>query len=383
MAASATVAHIEPAVVRWARESAGYSTRRAADEIGVDKWYLELVEEGRELFSLDEAEKAAEVYGRSLASLFLPEPPDEEPQEMQFRRLPGTPEPPWGPEVQRTARRVSERQEVALEIYEALDESPPWPAASERLVRTSKDSLPEVVREVLGVSRTEQANWGQDDYAPFRGWRTAVERLGVLVMQAGAVPVKEMRGFASIEPSEVPAILVNNKDDPRARAFTVLHEFGHIVLARRGESVGPATERWCESFAGRVLMPGRWLREEFDASVARTTFGRVRDVASAFQVTPLAAAVRITRAGLVSRDEGGAAIGQLQQRGRERDEEEDGGGRGGNYYLNQVGWFGPSYLRLVFAALDNQVVTLPAASSLLDGVKVKNFERLRNELEGR
>jgi Zn-dependent peptidase ImmA (M78 family) len=383
MAASATVAYIEPAVLRWARESAGYSARRAADEIGVDKWYLELVEDGRELLLLDEAEKAAEVYGRSLASLFLPEPPDEEPQELQFRRLPGTPKPPWGPEVQLTARRVSERQEVALEIYEALEELTPWLAASERLVRTDKESLSAEVRELLGVSREEQASWSQDDYGPFRGWRAAVERLGVLVMQAGGVPVEEMRGFASIEPAEVPAILVNNKDDPRARAFTVLHEFGHVVLARRGESVGPATERWCESFAGSVLMPSDWLREEFDASKARTTFGRVRDVARAFHVTPLAAAVRITRAGLVSRDEGGGVIGAIQRRGQERDEEEDGGGRGGNYYLNQVSWFGPSYLRLVFAALDNQVLTLPAASGLLNGVKVKNFARLRDELEAR
>jgi Zn-dependent peptidase ImmA (M78 family)/transcriptional regulator with XRE-family HTH domain len=324
MAAWATVAYIEPAVLRWARESAGYSTRRAADEIGVDKWYLELVEEGRELLSFDEAEKAAEVYGRSLAALFLPEPPDEESQEMQFRRLPGTPEPPWKPELQLTARRVTERQEVALEIYETLEESPPWLTASERLVRTDKDSLPAVVREALAVSRQEQASWSQDEYAAFRGWRTAVERLGVLVMQAGGVPVKEMRGFASIEPADVPAILVNNKDDPRARAFTVLHEFGHVVLARRGEPVGPATERWCESFAGRVLMPGDWLREEFDASGARSTFGRVRDVARAFHVTPLAAAVRITRAGLVSRDEGGAVIGQRAGAGRGRGRRREG-----------------------------------------------------------
>ena len=193
MAASATVAHIDPAVLRWARESAGYSTRRAADDIGVDKWYLELVEEGGELLSLDEAEKAAEVYGRSIVSLFLPEPPNEEPQEMQFRRLPGTPKPPWGPEVQLTARRVSERQEVAVEIYETLEESPPWPTASEMLVRTDKDSLPAVVREGLGVSRTEQTSWSQDEYASFRGWRAAVERLGSLAL--AAVKIRSSSGF--------------------------------------------------------------------------------------------------------------------------------------------------------------------------------------------
>jgi hypothetical protein len=38
---------------------------------------------------------------------------------------------------------------------------------------------------------------------------------------------------------------------------------------------------------------------------------------------------------------------------------------------------------LVFTPLDAQAVTLPAASALLDGVRVKYFEPLRDRLEGR
>ena len=57
MTASETVAYIEPSVLRWARESAGFSLRRAADDIGVDRWYLEMVAAGHELLSLDEAER--------------------------------------------------------------------------------------------------------------------------------------------------------------------------------------------------------------------------------------------------------------------------------------------------------------------------------------
>lgn len=383
MAESATVAYIEPSVLRWARESAGYTTRGAADAIGVDKWYLELVEEGGELLSLDEAEKAAGVYGRSLAALFVPTPPDEEPQEVQFRRLPGTPEPPWGPEVQLTARRVTERQQIALEIYEALEDAPAWPKVAQRFLNVARDSLATVAREALGVSREDQQeNWPKDQFAPFRAWRAAVETLGILVMQAGPVPVAEMRGFASIEPAAVPAILVNNKDDPRARAFTVLHEFGHVILAARGEQVGQQIERWCESFASRVLMPGSWLRDEWEASLADNSFGRVQDVARAFRVTPRAAVVGATRLGLLPHKEAGALIGHMEAHWHEREEDEE-QQTGGNYYFNQVNKFGPGYLRLVFTALDNQAVTLPAASSLLDGVKIKYFERLRHELEAR
>jgi Zn-dependent peptidase ImmA (M78 family) len=340
-----------------------------------------MVESGEDWLSLDEAEKAADVYDRPLASLFLPEPPDEAPQEVQFRRLPGAPKPPCGPRVQLTARRVIERQQVAVELYEDLEQTPPWASQSARLLTAPRDELPSIARKALDVSREEQqSGWGRDVHAPFRGWRAAVERLGILVMQAGPVEVSEMRGFASIEPTAVPAILVNNKDDPRARAFTVIHELGHVVLAARGESVGPKTERWCESFAGQVLMPGPWLREELNSAISSGPIGRVHDVASAFRVTPLAAAVRISRSGLRPSDDWGAVIGQIQKRWQAKDDDQP---TGGDYYRNQVSRFGPGYLRLVFAALDSQALTLPAASAVLDGVKVKNFERLRNELERR
>ena len=282
MTASPTVAHIEPDVLRWARESAGYSVRQAADKIGVEKWYLELVEDGGELMTLRQAEKAADAYERPLAALFLPNAPEEEPQEVQFRRLPGTPRPPWGAAMQLAARRVSERQQAALEIYEVLEDRPPWTEAADQFASIPHGSLAGAVRDATGVSREEQREWKQDDYASFRGWREAVEALGVLVMQDGPVAVKEMRGFASIEPREVPAILVNNMDHPRARAFTVVHELGHILLAARGERVGSDTERWCDGFAGEVLMPADWLAEEFEASGSTSTLGRVQDVARVF-----------------------------------------------------------------------------------------------------
>lgn len=381
MATSSPPAYCEPAVLRWARESAGFSRRQAATEIGVDRWYLEMVEEGGEYLTLSQAEKAADVYQRPLAALFLPNPPSEEPQEVQFRRLPGAPEPPWGPEVQLAARRTMERQQVALEIYEALDEEPPWVEVSKPFLNVPADKLASIAREVLGVSREEQREWKRDNHAPLRGWRDALEELGVLVMQEGPVPVDDMRGFASVEPASVPAILVNNKDDPRARAFTAVHEFGHVLLAVRGEETRFAeSERWCEEFAGEVVMPTDWLVEEVTTS-SGPTLRRVEDAARAFHVTPLAAAVRIARTKLMPADEINTVIAEIRQRWKGEREEKSGGG--GSYYRNQISKFGRGYLGLVFSALDAQMVTLPAASALLDGVKVKNFEPLRERFEER
>jgi hypothetical protein len=45
-----------------------------------------MIEGGGDLLTMRQAESAAAVYERPLAALFLPNPPPEEPQEVQFRR---------------------------------------------------------------------------------------------------------------------------------------------------------------------------------------------------------------------------------------------------------------------------------------------------------
>jgi hypothetical protein len=109
--------------------------------------------------------------------------------------------------------------------------------------------------------------------------------------------------------------------------------------------------------------------------------GVIERVAREFTVTPLAAAVRIARAGLIPKPEVDSVIGFIRSRGD--DEEDDDRRRGGNYYRREIGRLGPAYIRLVFSALDNQAVTYPTASALLGNVKVNNFGKLRDYLDRR
>jgi Zn-dependent peptidase ImmA (M78 family)/transcriptional regulator with XRE-family HTH domain len=370
-----TLAYVTPAVLRWARESIGYDVDVAAERIGVKAEKLQGAESGDLMLTLRQAEKAAAVYDRPLAALFLPAPPSEEPQEAQFRRLPGAPEPPWPPEMQVLARRVRDRQVAAVELYDVLDEIPPWPEVEQRLAAVGSANAP-WAREVLGIGFAEQTSWrDQSGFKALRRWTDAVESLGVLVMQDGTMPVELMRGFAGTHP-QVPVIVVNTRDDPRARSFTIIHEFGHLYLAALGERVGPETEDRCNAFAGEVLMPRAWI-ENVLAGLRGRTLATVDALALAFGATPYAAAVRIARTGLWDRtvindiiDE----IGAREPRVR---------GPGGDYYRTQIGRLSPAFVRLVLDALDSQAVTYPAASSLLGGVKVSNFDKLRDYVDQR
>jgi Zn-dependent peptidase ImmA (M78 family) len=307
---------------------------------------------------------------------FCPSRPVEEPQEQQFRRLPGAPEPPWPPEMQLLPRRVRERQDAALELYEALDEPPPWPAAVEILTAT-RQVLPELVRRVLGVGFDEQASWrDQSGYRGLRQWTDAVEALGVLVLQDGSMPVETMRGFAAMH-AQVPVIVVNTQDDARARAFTIIHELGHLYLAALGQPVGPETESWCDAFAGEVLIPGPQLEIALVRLRGRASLAIIDAIALEFGVTPHAAAVRVAKARLLDQLEIDDVIDEIRRRQpRER-------GGGGDCYRTQLGRLSPTFAKLVFTALDSQAVTSPAASSLLGGVKVSNFAKLREYLNRR
>lgn len=368
-------AHLEPSVLRWARESFGLSVEEAAARLNTKPERLERAERGEGALTMRQAEKAAQIYERPLAALFAPEPPHEEPQEAQFRRLPGAPEPPWPSEMIGLVRRVRQRQEATVELLDLLDDHPVWPDVFSELAGVRTGSAARVVRERLGIGLEEQASWrDHSGYTPLRHWVDAVEELGVLVVQDGTLPVDLMRGFASLHP-QVPAIVVNTQDDPRARAFTLIHELGHLLRAQKTSSAN--LERWLEQFAGDVLMPRDALKNALAAHRLGDILRRFDVIALQFGVTPRAAVVRSARERLITQDEGDEILDRLAQRGPRTK------GGGGNYYWTQLARLSPTYTRLVFSALETQAVTYAGASSLLGGVKVGNFEKLRRHLDRR
>jgi Zn-dependent peptidase ImmA (M78 family) len=377
--APSTLAYVTPAVLRWARESIGYDLGEAASRLHLSGWQLEAAEEGVDLLTLRQAESAAKLYERPLAALYLAEPPSEEPQEAQFRRLPGSPEPPWPPEMRVLARHVRNRQDAAAELYELLEETPPWRGIRDQLADVPESNLAGAARAALGITLGEQTSWHDPSgYTPLRRWIDAIESLGIISVQDGTMPVALMRGFASVHPL-VPAVVANMQDDPRSRAFTLVHELGHH-LAGVGRAHGSDSEAWCENFAGEVILPREPFADELSRSPHVDPVATIDHVAVTFGVTPLAAAVRARRYGLIDQGRADALIDAIRR--RHQDRAEDTQRRGGNYYYNEIGHLGPAFIRLVLTAADTQAVTYPAASGLL-GIKVNNFDKLREHLERR
>jgi Zn-dependent peptidase ImmA (M78 family)/transcriptional regulator with XRE-family HTH domain len=363
---------VTPEVLRWARETVGYDLDEAAKRINIKPEKLAGAERGDLLLTLRQAEKAADVYQRSFASLFMKEPPPEDPLEVQMRRLSDAPPLPWPPALRLLVRKIMDRQQNAVELYEILDETPPWRERKKEL-QADVHVLAPVVRPTIGITFADQISWRDSKgYAGLKTWVDAIEDLGVLVMQDGTLDVEQMRGFAAPHP-DVPIIVLNTQDDPRARCFTLLHEFGHLLL-HLNEVQPRDPEAWCNGFAGDVLMPDSWIIDYFNRRRRRRLLDQIDELALAFGVTPMAAAVRARQLNLAARRELDQVIAAIKARPPK------GPQTGGDHYLNQIARMGPGFIQLVLTALESQTVTYPVASQLLDGMKVNQLDKLRERL---
>jgi len=266
---------VKPDLLVWARTSAGYDVAQAAKKLGARRERIEAWERGKEKPTVAQLRKLAEIYKRPLAVFYLPKPPKSFDAMHDFRRMPGQISGVESPELRVEIRRALYRREIALDLYKALEESPP-----ELKARAEATEDPEEVahrmRDLIGVSPNQQRKW-KDENEAIRAWRTAIENLGVLVFQARDVEPREMLGFSFAE-TPLPVIVANIKDSPRRRIFTMLHELAHILLRQDAicdlddenprEPSDLRVEAFCNRIAGAALVPkGQLLQEQ---SVADT-----------------------------------------------------------------------------------------------------------------
>lgn len=260
---------VKPALMRWAREAAGLTAEQAGKKIGVKPARLAEWEEGSLRPTVAQLRKAAQVYKRPLAVFFLPTPPAQPAPLHDFRRLPAGAPTTLSPELLLEMRRARRRRAVALELLLDLDRPVP-----ELPLRAALDDDPEEIaaraRAWLRVSLDEQARWS-GDYDALNTWLTVFEVRGILVFQSGEVLLEEMRGF-SLNERRLPVIVLNAKDAPRGRVFTLMHEFTHLLLSQGGlcdplrvrrhaRTPDERVEVFCNRTAGAILVPSDALLE--------------------------------------------------------------------------------------------------------------------------
>jgi transcriptional regulator with XRE-family HTH domain len=302
---------VNPPLLVWAREEAGYSLEGAAERVGrgfsVEK--LRAWERGEAQPTLNQAERLAKVYERPFSIFSLPAPPELPPLATEYRRLPGVKPGAEAPELRLAVRRLVHLRKLALHLYAELGDDPPEFQLRAHLAE-NEEAVGQRLRMALGVSLEEQFGW-VSEFAAYRAWRAAVESLGVLVCQMPGKGIGEIRG-TSIVHFPLPVAGVSSKELPLSKPFTLLHEVIHLALAAANEE-RPAlnedrdepswldVERFCEAATGAALLPADAVKGDADVATQRKSghweVAGMRRIAKRFRVTPTAVATRLLRMG--------------------------------------------------------------------------------------
>jgi Zn-dependent peptidase ImmA (M78 family)/DNA-binding XRE family transcriptional regulator len=244
-----------PAVLVWARKTAGMPVDVAAQKAGVKTEQLSSWEEGSTRPSLPQLRKLATVYRRPLAAFYLSEPPLRFEAMHDFRRLSSDHiSLDSSPKLAYEIRKAFDRREWALELMKSVDETP-TPFQVNATLGESVEQVATRLRETIGLTLELQASW-RSDYEAFKQWRLLIENAGILTLQATGIQLNEARGF-SVGMRPLPVVVVNIKDAPRGRIFTLLHEVTHVMLNEGGicDLHDEDAEAFCNRVAGATLFP--------------------------------------------------------------------------------------------------------------------------------
>ena len=262
---------INPDLITWARNTAGFTTAEAAARLKITEEQLVAWEAGSDAPSIPQLRKLAGLFKRPLAVFYLSEVPTTFQVMRDLRRLPGSGLRRFPPNLQLEIRAANERRELALELAGDLGEAPP-PFSLTANDRDNPEEVGARIRLALGVTDQLQANWKDaDGRTGFNAWRSRIENAGALVFQATRFATEEASGFA-IAADVLPVIVINRKDPPTRRTFSLLHELAHLMVRISGVSDletdaarPPEDQRieiFCNHVAAAALMPKEALLAE-------------------------------------------------------------------------------------------------------------------------
>lgn len=259
-------------MLRWAREWRGRSLEEVAKKISKTKTAQDIADwenpDNPAAPTVNQARTLADFYDRAFLEFFLPSPPpiQKASEIADFRVYKGQqPDKTW--ELDNFHRWAESQRANALELYSELGESPlKIPDEIFSAIGNSPDAAANKARQILDFPIEAQTGLtsAEADALPTI-LRKKFERLGMLTLRESGLKRLGVRGIC-VASFPLP-VIVFTSESPTAQAFTLVHEFGHILLKESGIT-GPRSpqyesqpiEKWCDRFAAAFLMPPKLIQ---------------------------------------------------------------------------------------------------------------------------
>jgi Zn-dependent peptidase ImmA (M78 family) len=388
---------IVPDVFEWLCGSSGFGPSDISKKIGVSERIVKSWCDGaqRPVLPLSKVEQLSEMFKRPLAAFLLSEPPKERDLPKDFRRHPDS-DTGYSKELLLVIRKARRIQEIHHELTDNLNIPAKVPLKT-RILNEDPEDVARQERERSGV-RISGDSAGITPVKAFEIWREWLESRNISVLKI-KMPVDDARGF-SLTDGEPFVIVVNSADADRARLFTLLHEYAHILLnmpvvCNQGENdleeyVG--VERWCNHFAGAFLAPQNEIEENPVIRQALASGNYLRAAGSIrqrFLISKEAGLMRLLTLKKISstqfiqgRDQLRAeyALREAEKKKKEQTgEEEDGAFKGISLDRKCVAEKGAGYVSLVMENVRKGHISNSDALDYLD-VKLRHLEKFQESM---
>ena len=381
-----------PEVLKWAREERiKLSIDYAAKKLKVAPEQLEAWEHGTDQPTFAQLKRIANFYKTHISIFYLPGPPTGFQPLTDHRSLPESLKINEDQAYRLNANILEayERRETLIGLYELLEESPP-----QVTLKLSEADDPgyasQKIRSFLEFNRERLAK-SKDAHAALKFWKQTVEAEGVLVCQTSAnthlsIDLKTARGFC-IAQNLLPVIVVNSKDSPYGRIFTIIHELVHITLEksviqntrfRTGDppDLNP-TEIFCNQVAAEVLAPKDELLEIVKPQSLENDLPKL---SKHFHVSPEVIMRRLLTLEKISLQD------YQEYRKRQQEKYKDApASTGGHalYHKRLVNASGEHFARTAFMAYYEEKITLARLAAILSNFNTKHLSKIESAIFGR
>lgn len=372
---------ISPAVLKWARERAGYSLEELSkNHKKLDEW-----ENGESFPTYAQLEQLSDKLKCPVAVFFFPEPPETEDIEKSFRTLPEI----TLQQIPRTIKMLLRKAKaMQINLYELSDGINP--AKNHILedikadVNTQIYETAKSIRDYLEVSVEDQSSWANVDKA-FESWRKILNEHGIFVFK-DAFKIPEFSGFCLYDPT-FPIIYINNSLPKTRQIFTLFHELGHLLFNTSGvdkehddyiallRNKEKEIEVFCNKFSGIFLVPD----DDFNQTIKniKVTDDSIQKIATKYKVSREVILRKLLDRKIVNKHfydkKAEEWKGQISAEKK---------ASSGDYYNNQITYLGDYYLNLAFTKFHQNKFNDQKLADYLN-IKPKNVRNLEEKFARR
>ena len=231
--------------------------KKSKAKFNVDGKFLKEIESSEHELSLELVREFANLYKFPLSCFLLPRPLKDDLVPTDYRQFPSTQRGSISPKMALVLRSAQRAQYVISMLSEVTSNILPTISLQDDVEEVSLKA-----RELLNKAFLTQEK-SSNPYKFFSVLRNELERLGLVIMKT-SFPLSDARAF-SITNEKPYVIVINNKDGTEfgysPKIFSLLHEFGHVLLRDGGLCNDFSSENkirqelFCNAFAGSCLIP--------------------------------------------------------------------------------------------------------------------------------